>query len=204
MTSPTCGSWIGAMTCRVIRHGWRADGPSGLALRFAAGVGAAVEPSAGGALVDPPGAGREGLAQPGGVAAGVLDLVRCRRAVDASVGHPAGRQPGPSARPRARARAAAAAGRFGEHLLQVEVGVQLLKLPGSRAPVPAPARSPRPASPPLRRCSPRRRAAVAVCAAAAPCRGLQTWPCRVGRADDRAVLAGGAVQRPRARRRRSR
>ncbi len=73
-----------------------ADGPSGLPLRLAAGVGAAVEPPAGRALVDPPGAVRQRLAQPGGVAAGVLDLVGRGGSVDAAVGHPAGRHPGPS------------------------------------------------------------------------------------------------------------
>ena len=73
-----------------------ADGPSGLPLRLAAGVGAAVEPPAGGALVDPPGAVRQRLAQPGGVAAGVLDLVGRGGSVDAAVGHPAGRHPGPA------------------------------------------------------------------------------------------------------------
>ena len=73
-----------------------ADGPSGLPLRLAAGVGAAVEPPAGRALVDPPGAVRQRLAQAGRVAAGVLDLVGRGGSVDAAVGHPAGRHPGPA------------------------------------------------------------------------------------------------------------
>ena len=104
-----------------------ADGPSGLPLRFAAGVGAAVEPPAGGALVDPLGALRHRLPQPGGVAAGLLDLVWCRWSVDASVGHPAGRHPGPASRA-TRGALPAAGCRVGEHLLQVDVRVELLEL----------------------------------------------------------------------------
>ena len=50
--------------------------PAGVALRLAAGVGAGVESAAGGSLVDLPGAVRERLTEPVGVAAGVLDLVR--------------------------------------------------------------------------------------------------------------------------------
>ena len=122
-----------------------ADGPSGLTLRFAAGVGAAVEPPAGGALVDPLGALRHCLPQPGGVAAGLLDLVWCRWSVDASVGHPAGRHPGPASRaPRGPLLAAAlprprvpAAGRCPRRVARA----------GLRVPGPAPARAPRPTSP---------------------------------------------------------
>ena len=108
-----------------------ADGPSGLSLRFAAGVGAAVEPPAGGALVDPLGALRHCLPQPGGVAAGLLDLVWCRWSVDASVGHPAGRHPGPASRA-PRGALLAAGCRVREHLLQVDVRVELLELAAAR------------------------------------------------------------------------
>ena len=58
MISPTCGSWIGAVTWRMIRHGWRGDRSAGGLLGAAARVGAAVEAPAGGALVDLPGAER--------------------------------------------------------------------------------------------------------------------------------------------------
>ena len=107
MISATCGAWIGARSWRVICHGCVRDRSSGGALRLAAGVGAAVEASAGGALVDPARAVDERLAQPGGVAAGLQDLVGRGRAVDAAVGHPPAR--------RARARPAAA-GRAGVRL----------------------------------------------------------------------------------------
>ena len=102
MISPTCGSWIGAVTWRMIRHGWRADRSSGGVLGSAARVGAAVEPPAGGALVDLPGADGHRPAQPVGVTAGVLHLVGVRRAVDAAVGHPPGRQPGAAPPPELR------------------------------------------------------------------------------------------------------
>ena len=99
MISPTCGSWIGAATCRVTRHGWVRDRPPGGLLGAAAGVGAAVEAPARGALVDLPGSLRDRLAQPVGVAAGVLHLVGVRRPVDAAVGH-AGRSAARCPRPR--------------------------------------------------------------------------------------------------------
>ena len=58
MISPTCGSWIGAVTWRMIRQGWRGDRSPGGVLGATAGVRAAVEPPAGGALVDLAGAVR--------------------------------------------------------------------------------------------------------------------------------------------------
>ena len=120
MTSATCGSWIGALTWRVIRHGCVLTGRPLRALGLAAGVGAAVEAPAGRALVDRAGAERDRLAQAGGVAAGVCDLVGERRAVDAAVGQPAATaRRCPSRRPRGavacrrggRPRRAAPAGR---------------------------------------------------------------------------------------------
>ena len=78
-----------------------ADGPAGGALGLAARVGAAVEAPAGGALVDLRVPWVMRLAQPGGVAARLLDLVGERRAVDAAVGHPPARQAGPRAARRA-------------------------------------------------------------------------------------------------------
>ena len=95
MISPTCGSSIGARTCRVTRHGCVDHRPAGGLLGAAACVGAAVEPPARGALVDLPRPLRDRLAQPIGVPAGVLHLVGVRRPVDAAVGKPPGRQPGP-------------------------------------------------------------------------------------------------------------
>ena len=89
----------------MICHGCVVTGRAGLALRAGAGVGAPVEAPARRALVDPPGAGGERLAQPGGVAAGLLDLVGHRRPVDAAVGHPA--------RSAARSPPAPARGRLG-------------------------------------------------------------------------------------------
>ena len=97
MISPTCGSWIGARTCRMTRHGWVVTGRPAACCGAAARVGAAVEAPARGALVDLPRSLGDRLAQPVGVAAGVLHLVGERGPVDAAVGHPAGRQPGPAA-----------------------------------------------------------------------------------------------------------
>ena len=172
------------------------DRSAGLPLRACAGVGAPVEPSGGVALVDPSGAVGERLAQPGGVAAGVLDLVGRGRPVDAAVGHPAGRQSGAAAAPASGGTVAAAGGVF-EHLLQVDVRVKLLELPLGR---------------PLERLlerlaeRPRRRRAFAGAAVlargagaivhvlAVPVRLAVGWR-RVGGSDDRAVLAGGAVER---------
>ena len=128
MISPTCGSWIGAVTWRMIRHGWRADRSSGGLLGAAARVGAAVEPPAGRALVDLPGADGHRPAQPVGVTAGLLHLVGVRRAVDAAVGHPPGRQPGAAAPPELRP-ALASGGRVSQHLAEVDVVVELLELP---------------------------------------------------------------------------
>ncbi len=67
MISPTCGSWIGAVTWRMIRQGCVRDRSAGGMLGSAARVGAAVEPPAGGALVDLPGADGHRPAQPVGV-----------------------------------------------------------------------------------------------------------------------------------------
>ena len=69
----------------------------------------------------------ERLAQPGGVTAGVLDLVGRGRPVDAAVGHPAGRQSGAAPAASGRGAAVAAGGLF-EDLLQVQVLAQLLEL----------------------------------------------------------------------------
>ncbi len=96
MISPTCGSWIGARDLPGDTPRMRGHRPAGGLLGAAACVRAAVEPSARGALVDLPRPLRDRLAQPGGVAAGVLHLVGVRRPVDAAVGQPAGRQPGPA------------------------------------------------------------------------------------------------------------
>ena len=110
MISPTCGSWIGARDLPDDPPRVGADRPAGGVLGAAACVGATVEAPARGALVDLPRPACDRLAQPVGVAAGVLHLVRERRAVDAAVGHPPGRQPGPAPaaelRPPCRRRAA--------------------------------------------------------------------------------------------------
>jgi hypothetical protein len=103
--------------------------PGGL-FAAAAGVCASVEPSARGALVDLAGPLRDRLAKTGGVLAGVLDLVWVWRAVDATVGQPAGRQPGPA--PVAKlARTFAAAGGVLEYLPEVDVLVELFELAGA-------------------------------------------------------------------------
>ena len=120
------------MTCAGDPPRVTAGGPSGLPLGFAAGVGAAVEPSAGGALVDLPGAVCQRLAQAGGVAAGVLELVWGWGSVHAAVGHPAGRHPRPASR-RTRGASPWVRGRVREHLLEVEVRVELLELFLARA-----------------------------------------------------------------------
>ena len=131
MISPTCGSWIGAAHLPGDPPRVGGDRPAGGVLGAAAGVGAAVEAPAGGALVDLPGAVRDRLAQPVGVAAGVLHLVGVRRPVDAAVGHPAGRQPGPAAASEPAALLAVAGGSVVEHLLEVDVLVELLELAGA-------------------------------------------------------------------------
>ncbi len=74
----------------------RAHRSAGCLLGAAACVRAAVEAPARGALVDLPRPPRDRLAQPVGVAAGVLHLVGERGPVDAAVGQPAARQPGPA------------------------------------------------------------------------------------------------------------
>ena len=130
MTSATCGSWIGALIWRVIRHGCVLTGRPCGALRLAAGVGAAVEAPAGRALVDRARAERHRLAQAGGVAAGLRDLVGERRAVDAAVGHPAGRRAGPDPAA-ARRLAGAVAGDLVEQRLQVDLVLELLELAGA-------------------------------------------------------------------------
>ena len=130
MISPTCGSWIGARTCRMTRHGWLVTGRPAACCGPAAGVGAAVEAPAGGALVDLAGAVRDRLAQPVGVAAGVLHLVGVRRPVDAAVGHPAGRQPG-AASASELAGLPSPPGGVADDLLEVDVLVELLELAGA-------------------------------------------------------------------------
>jgi hypothetical protein len=105
----------------------RGDRSPGGALSTAAGVGAAVEPAAGCALVDLPGAERHRAAQPIGVAAGVLALVGVRRAVDAAVRHPPGRHPDASAPPEVRP-ALTSGGRVAQHPPEVDVVVELLEL----------------------------------------------------------------------------
>ena len=198
MISPTCGSWIGAATWRVTRHGCVRDRPPGGLLGAAAGVGAAVEAPARGALVDLPRPLRDRLAQPGGVAAGVLHLVGVRRPVDATVGHPAGRQPGPA--PAAELAAAPRhAGGVLEHLLEVDVLVELLELAGAGGrdrllervgERPAPARPPRslgPSPSPGLGLSPAFTGSSGVASSAGA-----RW--RVGLADDSPVLAGRLVE----------
>ena len=105
-----------------------ADRPAGRALCLSARVGAPVEAPAGRALVDPARALRDRLAQAGGVAARLLDLVGERRAVDAAVGHPPARPSGPGA---ATARRSVAVAGGGQQGLEVEVLVELLELPGA-------------------------------------------------------------------------
>ena len=161
--------------------------PSGLPLGFSAGVGTAVEAPAGGALVDLPGAVCQRLAQAGRVTAGVLALVGRGGSVDAAVGHPAGRHPGPASRA-TRGASRWVNCRVCEHLLQVEVGVELLEL--SLAHV-------------LERLLDRV-AQGAGCGLLAARAGAMTATCRfvgvfgwgwVGRSDDRAVLLRGSVKR---------
>ena len=130
MISPTCGSWIGARDLPGDPPRVRADRPPGGLLGAAACVGAAVEPPARGALVDLPGPLGDRLAQPVGVAAGVLHLVGVRRPVDAAVGQPPGRQPGPPP-PAEPAALLAFAGGTLEHLPEVDVLVELLELAGA-------------------------------------------------------------------------
>ena len=108
------------------------DRPPGGLLRPAAGVGAAVEAPAGCSFVDVAGAVSECPPQPVGVAARVLHLVRVRRPVDAAVGHPAGRQAGAPPLPELTRRLAARCG-VGEHVLELDVLVELLELVGGGA-----------------------------------------------------------------------
>jgi hypothetical protein len=103
------------------------DRPTGGLLGTAAGVGAAVEPPAGGALVDLPRPLRDRLAQPRGVAAGVVQLVGVRRPVDAAVGQPPARQSRPPAAPEP-SRRLGAGGCVVEQLPEVDVLVELLEL----------------------------------------------------------------------------
>ena len=127
MISPTCGSSIGARDLpgdppRVCAHR-----SAGCLLCAAACVRAAVEAPARGSLVDLPRPPRDRLAQPVGVAAGVLHLVGERGPVDAAVGHPAARQPGPAPAAELR-RLLATAGGVAQDLVEVDVLVELLDL----------------------------------------------------------------------------
>ena len=159
MTSPTCGSSIGAVTWRVIRHGWVVTGRPVARCGAAAGVGAAVEAPAGGALVDLPGAERDRLAQPVGVAAGVL---RPRRRTGGRSTPRSGIRPvgAPVPRPRpAWRRPARRWRRSSSTCCRSTSCVELLELAVARA-ARAPARARRRASPARRRrrrCARRRR-----------------------------------------------
>jgi hypothetical protein len=75
---------------------------------------------------------RERLPEPVGVAAGVLHLVRVRRPVDAAIGHPPGWQAGAPALPKLTRRLAARSG-VGEHVLELDVLVELPELVGAGA-----------------------------------------------------------------------
>ena len=173
------------------------DRPAGDLLRPAAGVGAAVEPPAGGALVDLAGAVRDRLPQPVGVAARMLHLIGKRRAVDAAVGHPPGRQPAAPPLPQLTRRLAARGG-VGEQLLEVDVVVELLDLVGARAPDrllqsvgersrPGRAFGVSPVMPALRGPFPSS-------AGTSPVAGAARARWRVGLADDAPVLAGRVVE----------
>ena len=170
MISPTCGSWIGARTCRVTRHGWVVTGRPAACCGAAAGVGAAVEAPAGGALVDLAGAVGDRLAQPVGVAAGVLHLVGVRRPVDAAVGHPAGRQPGAAALAELRDAGSPPPAASREHLLEVDV-LRRAARAGRRGRSRSPARA-------RRRATPRSGSAVAV--GAVTCAGIALSPAFAG------------------------
>ena len=100
---------------------------AGCLLGAAACVGAAVEAPARGSLVDLPRPPRDRLAQPVGVAAGVLHLVGERGPVDAAVGEPAARQPGPAPAAELRRLLATADG-VAQDLVEVDVLVELLDL----------------------------------------------------------------------------
>ena len=130
MISPTCGSSIGAATCAGDPPGMRGHRSPGGLLGAAACVRAAVEAPARGALVDLPRTLRDRLAQPRGVAASVLHLVGIRRPVDAAVGQPSARQPGPAAAAEL-ASWLATGGRVVEQRLEVDVLVELLELAGA-------------------------------------------------------------------------
>ena len=164
MISATCGAWIGARSLAGDLPRVRAGRSSGGALCLAAGVGAAVEASAGGALVDPARAVDERLAQPGGVAAGLQDLVGRGWAVDAAIGHPPARRA--RARPAAAGRAGVRPGDRVEQLLEIGLLVELLELGGARL----------------------ARARRASASSGSPS-GLAVGGCGVGFADDLAVLA---------------
>ena len=142
-----------------------ADRPAGGLLGAAACVGAAVEAAARGALVDLPRPPGDRLAQPVGVAAGVLHLIGERRPVDAAVGQPAARQPGrppaaelrsprsPRLRRRARSWSRSTSSSSCSSCRRAAVAIACSSASASEpapAPpsVPAPSPSPRVASPP--------------------------------------------------------
>ena len=112
----------------------------------------------------------ERLAQPGGVAAGLQDLVGRGRAVDAAIGQPPARRA--RARPAAAGRAGIGPGDRVEQLLEVGLLVELLELGGARL-----ARARRRARRPARR------------------RVVAVGGCGVGFADDLAVLARRRAER---------
>jgi hypothetical protein len=69
-----------------------------------------------------------GVDHPVGVAAGVLHLIRVRRAIDAAVRHPPARQPGAATPPELRP-ALASSGRVAQDSPEIDVVVELLELP---------------------------------------------------------------------------
>jgi hypothetical protein len=116
-----------------------------------------------------------------------LDLLRDRGSVDASIGHPAGRHPCPASRA-TRGAAPGVSCRVREHLLQVDVGVELLELLVARPFQCLLERFAQRASGGLIAATAGRLIA-ARCLVAVFGSGWVTW------SDDRAVLAGGAVER---------
>jgi hypothetical protein len=108
----------------------RGHRPPGDLLAAATGVGAPVKAPARGALVDLRRPVGDRPTQPAGVAAGVLQLVGIRRPVDATVGKPPGRQPGPPP-PTQPAALLRLAGSILKHLPEVDVLVELFQLAGA-------------------------------------------------------------------------
>jgi hypothetical protein len=174
-----------------------AERPAGGLLGAAACVGATVEAPARGALVDLTRPLGDRLAQAVGVAAGVLHLVRERGPVDPPVRQSAGRQPGPARMPELT-RPLVSRRSVGEHLLEVDVLVELLELPVSRGRDRLLQRIGE------RPCSRRATTVDAVSFAGVDLSPAFTGSCglagragarlRVGLADDSPVLAGGVVK----------